>query len=87
MIDQPVDHMTHAPEERLIMQRKKEASVLCVNFMNNNLPNQQEELEAMKKEGSMMQAYPHFGVEEVFRCAPSLALREKIQDVSCSRTA
>ena len=73
MIDPLVDHMTHAPAERLIIPRKTEASVLCVNFMNNNLPIQQEELEAMTKEGSMIQAYPQFCVEEACRCASSLA--------------
>ena len=73
MIGPLVDHMTHAPEERLIIPRNTEASVLCVNFMNNNLPIQQEELEAMTKEGSMIQAYPQFYVEEACRCASSLA--------------
>ena len=73
MIDTPVDHMIHATKERLILHRKKEASVLCVNFINNNVRMHQEVLEAMTQEGSMMQAYPHFCVEEVHRCAPSLA--------------
>ena len=73
MIDPPVDHVTHAPKERLILRKKKEASVLCVNYINNNFRIHQEVLEAMIQEGSIIQAYPRFCLEELRRSTPSLA--------------